>query len=372
MSPSRRDFLRLWAGAALCPDAMTGRLVGTVPFADDERRPTVHTRLGEGLDARLYTDLSGLTADSLVTPAAKFFVRTGAPDLTTARVPWTIRITGRTNRPAPLSVTDVDREAEPAGPFVTECAGNTNRAAFGLVAAATWSGVPLVKLLEPAQPIRRATRVRVGGLDPASRSSSSVPGASWIFSLDQLASTGALLVTRMNGQPLARDHGAPARLIVPGWYGCTCIKWVDEIAFVDDAEPSTSHMQEFAARTHQDGVPALARDFAPASMDLTAFPIRIEKWRVDGTLTYRVVGVVWGGDRPATKLRIRFKATEAFQTFDVCPAPPTPLMWSLWSYVWRPAARGRYEIVVKAGDPVVRSTRLDLYFYVRQVWIDET
>ena len=41
----------------------------------------------------------------------------------------------------------------------------------------------------------------------------------------------------MNGAPLPRDHGLPVRLLMPGWYGCTCIKWVDEIRFVDETSP---------------------------------------------------------------------------------------------------------------------------------------
>ena len=47
----------------------------------------------------------------------------------------------------------------------------------------------------------------------------------------------------MNGAPLTRDHGFPVRLIVPGWYGCSCIKWVDRIELVADEAPATTQMQ---------------------------------------------------------------------------------------------------------------------------------
>ena len=65
----------------------------------------------------------------------------------------------------------------------------------------------------------------------------------------------------MNGKPLTKDHGAPIRLIVPGWYGCACIKWVNEITLVDDGAEATSQMQEFAGSTQEVGVPKLVRDY---------------------------------------------------------------------------------------------------------------
>ena len=64
-------------------------------------------------------------------------------------------------------------------------------------------------------------------------------------------------------RPLTPDHGAPVRLVVPNWYGCACIKWVTHVEMVPDDEPATTQMREFAARTHQNGVPARARDYQP-------------------------------------------------------------------------------------------------------------
>jgi DMSO/TMAO reductase YedYZ molybdopterin-dependent catalytic subunit len=91
-----------------------------------------------------------------------------------------------------------------------------------------------------------------------------------VFSFDDLERSGAFLATHMSGEPLSLDHGAPVRLIVPGWYGCACIKWVNEPRYVGVEEPATSQMTEFASRTHQDGAPELARDFLPAEIDVAA------------------------------------------------------------------------------------------------------
>jgi hypothetical protein len=209
----------------------------------------------------------------------------------------------------------------------------------------------------------------------------SVPGASWIFARDELER--AMLAVRMNGAPLTSDHGAPVRLIVPGWYGCACIKWVDRIELVADDAPATTQMREFAARTHQpfdplaiersltSDRPLMARDFIPASIDTAAMPVRAEKWSIDGRIVYRLAGIIWGGSRPTNALQIRFRSGALWVPVDDCPLPESTLTWSMWTHTWRPEAPGRYQIVLRVNDPSIRTRRLDIFFYVREIEIDE-
>lgn len=227
-------------------------------------------------------------------------------------------------------------------------------------------------MVEEAAPRPGAARVLVSGYDghPAA-SRRSQPGASRVFSLDELRETGAFLATKMNGEPLPPDHGAPVRLVVPGWYACAHIKWVNEVALVDDEIRSTAQMREFAARTHQHGVPELAREFEPPVVDAAAMPLRVEKWQVDGGLLYRIVGLVWGGRARLSSLRIGFGARVREEVVHVCPPPEATTPWALWTHAWKPAAPGRYRLWLKPLDPSVRARRLDLYFYARDVVIDE-
>ena len=88
---------------------------------------------------------------------------------------------------------------------------------------------------------------------------------------------------------------SPVRLVVPRWFSCVDIKWVNEIALVDDGAMATSQMLEFASRINQQGDPKFAKDFDPALIDQAALPIRVEKWRVAERIVYRVVGLMWGG-----------------------------------------------------------------------------
>jgi len=244
--------------------------------------------------------------------------------------------------------------------------------------AADWDGVPLAAVLERLKPSARAWRVLVSGLDDAADpAGTSVPGASWIFSRDDLQR--ALLATRMNGAPLPRNHGSPARLIVPGWYGCACIKWVNRIELVPDEAPATSQMREFAARTHQPfdtlraGTPApLARDFTPAIIDTAAMPVRVEKWAArGGRIFYRIAGIMWGGSKPTDQLSIRFRSNLPWTRVEDCPRPSSTDTWSLWTHTWQPESPGRYTIVLRADDPSIRTRRLDLFFYARDIDIDD-
>ena len=254
------------------------------------------------------------------------------------------------------------------GTHLLECAGNTNPNNYGLMSVAEWTGVPISAMLEAAPPLPRASRILVNGVDDEQQQSrTSIPGASWIFSREDLEQARAFLATHMNGTPLAPHHGAPVRLVVPGWYACTCIKWVNRIDWVDEDVEATSQMLEFASRTHQPPGARLAREFGPAALDVAAFPVRVEQWEIDRRPVYRVIGIVWGGSAPVEALQIRFRTEDPWIDVSEYTRPATTATWSLWSHEWRPVEAGRYHIVMRVNDPSVRTRRLDLFFYIRTV-----
>ena len=352
--------------AQSCADAPLGDLVGLVPLHGDAARDTPFGRIvgGDGLDARKFTDLSKLHVNNLVTPTPDVFLRTAAPAAVAERLAkW------------PIPAERLRRDARSMGAHLIECSGNVDPDNFGLMSVADWRGIPLVEFAENAAATRGRgvpfNGVFVGGVDHPTTSRTSAAGASWVFSNADLEKTGAFLATHINDEPLPVDHGAPIRLVVPGWYGCSWIKWVDDIHFVGADEPVTSQMIEFSLRTHQRTIPKRALEYEPPAIDLAAAPIRVEKRRVDGRLEYRIIGIVWGGERPVDRLAIRFRAGEAPTPFALCPAPQTHRTWSLWEYRWRPAAPGVYSIALSAADPAIRTRRLDVSFYVRRVVVDE-
>ena len=161
------------------------------------------------------------------------------------------------------------------------------------------------------------------------------------------------------------------RLVVPGWYGCSWIKWVDELRLVGADAAATSQMREFAGRTHQDGVPELARDYEAPAIDLAATPVRVEQRRVDGRLEYRVVGIAWGGTEPvgpADPLRLARPRGSRSRSARRRPRPPPGRSGPT---AGRHCEPGTYNIALKCADPSVRTRRLDMSFYTRRVRIDE-
>jgi DMSO/TMAO reductase YedYZ molybdopterin-dependent catalytic subunit len=356
------------------PDPLAGALPrGTLPFDfGDQPAPPSGVLLGAGLDARLFTDLSMLEPDGLITPNDRFFIRTACPSPLPPTDGWTIRAGGLLGKEAKIRVDDLRTKATSMGVHLFECAGNSNPRNFGLLSAAAWAGVPLKRVLQALEILPRVKRVLVSGFDRhAEETRDSVPGASWIFGLDELIDSGAFLATGMNGAELPRDHGFPVRLVVPGWYGCTCIKWVDEILLLDDDAPATNHMLEFAKRTMQSGRPKLAREFKPARVDPAALPVRIEKWSTAEGACYRIVGIVWGGDKPDLRLMIRFHPDEDYRPVTQCAPRSSASTWGLWSHVWKPGAPGRYRIALRVDDPSVQTRRLDAAFYARDVRVTE-
>lgn len=367
------------------------RFIGTISLGTTggARTPPFGRLLGPGLDARLFTDLSTLDADkpdTLVTPNERFFVRTAAPAALHVDG-WKLRVGGLVESALELDVPALEALATlRIGRYLLECSGNVDQSNYGLISTADWVGLPLLRVLERVRATAANARVLVSGVDDSvSAARTSVPGASWIFARADL--DRALLAVRMNGAPLPRDHGAPIRLIMPGWYGCACIKWVNRIELVADDAPATTQMREFAARTHQPfdsreiasslraGQALLAREFEPAVIDTAAMPVRVEKWVAEGRVFYRIVGIIWGGTQTASvrqdPLVIRFKSGQPWERVENCPPRASRLEWTLWSHTWRPQSPGRYQIVLKIDDPSIRTRRLDIFFYVREVDINE-
>ena len=117
--------------------------------------------------------------------------------------------------------------------------------------------------------------------------------------LEEALRDDVLLAYEMNGAPLLPQHGFPLRLVVPGWYGMTHVKWLTRITVV--AEPFTGYQQAHAYRFRRDeddeGEP-LDRIWPRALMvppGLPDFPTR-ERTLAAGRCT--IEGRAWSGHAP--------------------------------------------------------------------------
>ena len=89
-----------------------------------------------------------------------------------------------------------------------------------------WTGVRLRDLFDRVRPKLGARGVRF--------ESAEIPYVDYL-TYDQASLSDVLLAYEMDGKPLAREHGAPVRLVMPEMYGYKSVKWVSRVDLVDDA-----------------------------------------------------------------------------------------------------------------------------------------
>jgi len=86
-----------------------------------------------------------------------------------------------------------------------------------------WSGVRLSHLLELAEPLPGAHAVRFDSLEVPYNDS---------LTLEQARLHDVMLALELDGRPLSRPHGAPARIVIPEMYGYKGVKWLGRMNLV--------------------------------------------------------------------------------------------------------------------------------------------
>ena len=102
------------------------------------------------------------------------------------------------------------------------------------MSTAEWTGVPLVEVLDRAGVAADAREIVLRGADSGTRRRRRRTASRFerSLSLDDARSSEALLAYAMNGEPLPVQHGYPLRVIVPGWYAVTSVKWLTDIEVI--------------------------------------------------------------------------------------------------------------------------------------------
>nr|WP_232295322.1 sulfite oxidase [Parafrankia sp. EUN1f] len=201
----------------------------------------------------------GVLAEAPITPVEAFYSRNHGPVPDTDRDSWRLAVAGLVDRPLSLSLSDLRRDFEPCTLAVTlQCAGN-RRAGMaavreipgedpwgdGATSTAEWTGARLADVLVAAHPSGRAAHVAFEAVDVSPLARPAQPyGASIPFS--KASAPEVLLAWAMNGRPLPAAHGAPLRVVVPGYIGARSVKWVRRV--VARAEPSDNYFQAVAYR----------------------------------------------------------------------------------------------------------------------------
>lgn len=321
---SRRTLLLRGGGLAFASIAAgtIGRLLldrQRVPAAGSLPEPEVRAELPSGADF----SLAGLTP--IVVPNQEFYrIDTALLVPNVDRDAWRLRIHGLVVREVTLSYADL-LDLPVIDQYVT-IACVSNRVGGDLIGNARWTGVRLRDVLDLAG-------VRAGATQLVGRSAdgwtAGMPVA-WILHPDR----EPMLAFGMNGEPLPREHGHPARLIVPGLYGyVSATKWVTELELTT--------MEAF------DGywVPLGWAKEAPILTQSRIDGPRRNAQLAPGPATF--AGVAWAMDRGVAKVEVQVDDGDWREA--TLSAPISDATWIQWKIDWD-AVAGDHRVRVRATD----------------------
>ena len=261
----------------------------------------------------------------------------------------------------PLSLSLEDLRARPAveTAVTMECAGN-GRALIEphvvsqpwleeAVGTAVWRGTPLRGLLSEAGVTDEAVELVFTGLDHGLEGGIE-QAYQRSLSLMDAHRPEVLLAYEMNGAPLAPQHGFPLRLLVPGWYGMTSVKWLERITAVD--RPFEGYQQSHSYRLRQEedeaGEP-VSRILPRALMAPPGFPEFPTRSRIVPAGPHLLEGRAWSGLGEVESVAVSTDGGKTWSAAEVEDDLGSAWAWRRWTFTWN-ATAGEYELCCRARD----------------------
>jgi DMSO/TMAO reductase YedYZ molybdopterin-dependent catalytic subunit len=314
-----------------------------VPFTD---QPAGGGRGGPSLDIRT------VQASSFYTPTPSFYLVQHYGQMTIDPAGYRLRVTGLVNKPMELTLAQI--KARPRVDLVAgfECGGSSNANFNRLCGNARWAGTSLSALLKDVGLRPNAREVVFFGADKGNENVTHGRGAHQVeqhfgrsMTTDDALRAEAILCWEMNGEPLENAHGAPLRLIVPGWYGVANVKWMDHIHVQD-----TRFMGRFMSR---DYVTLVGQKIGEQTVWNETSVSRIRIKSVVARLTrlgtkYTAHGFVLndGSELKSVEVQVDNGPWQPVRMH----AGNTKYSWKLFTYEWNNPAPGEHTIVSRATD----------------------
>jgi sulfane dehydrogenase subunit SoxC len=326
---------------------------------DDAPAGTVADEGITAVELRLAARNHGLPLEALrhpITPAGLHYLLIHYDIPSVDAETFRLEVTGAVERPLSLSLDELKRRERVSLPITFECAGN-GRALLAprplsqpwlteAVGTAEWAGTPLRGLLDEAGVGDSAVEALFTGLDHG------VEGGthqSYERSLSLADTESALLAYEMNGAPVPPQHGFPLRLVVPGWYGMTNVKWLARITLLE--EPFAGFQQAVAYRMYgADGEPGdpVTRMVPRSLMVPPGVPdfLTRERHLEPGPVT--LIGRAWSGFGPIERVEV---STDGGATFGAAELDEAlgDAAWTGWRFHWD-AAAGAHVLCSRATD----------------------
>jgi sulfane dehydrogenase subunit SoxC len=301
--------------------------------------------------------LEGLRYDRTPTGIHYTLTHYDVPDIEPTT--WQLNVGGCVERSLKLSLDDLKRRRAQTLRVTMQCAGD-GRALLrprpvaqpwlsGAVGTADWHGTPLRGILNEAGVLPSAQEVVFTGLDRGIESDveqdyqRSLP-------LREALRDDVLLAWSMNDAPLEPQHGAPVRLVVPGWYGMTSIKWLSAIEVLD--RPFAGYQNVRAYRYSQSreepGEPVTLMRVR-SLMIPPGIPDFLTRTRLVRRGSVELRGKAWSGRSPVMRVEV---STDGGWSWDDAQleSQSSPHAWQSWRFQWHPTDAGTYELCCRATD----------------------
>ena len=276
-----------------------------------------------------------------VTPVDVFYTRNHGPIPDLDPATWRLSVDGLVATPLELTLGQLQEDFEQHTTTATlQCAGNRRRDLNqvrdipgedpwgpGATSTATWTGPRLADVLRATGIHDDARHVCFSGRDrPEPAHPTTTYGSS--VEINKALSDEVLLAWQMNGRALPAVHGAPVRVVVPGYIGARSVKWLDRVTA--SLHPSENYFQETAYRLlPADGTPGpgIGMSLGPVPLG-SAILAPADGTTVPGGRT-DVHGYAYGGDRGIARVDVSLDdgATWVEAELDDQAGPWT---WCLW------------------------------------------
>jgi len=299
---------------------------------------------------------------SFLTPNHRFFVRShfGPPPERIAEAEWRLRITGLVEAAKELTLGDIRQMEAVTVTAVLQCSGN-GRAFYrprvpgvqwerGAVGNAQWTGVRLRDVLRLAGIRKDARHVQFQGADRPPVPS--VPLFTRSIPLKKALHPDTILAYEMNGRPLPLLHGAPLRLITPGWMADSCTKWLTDITL--RSEESDGYYMRTAYRLPADRIEPGTEGERDGTKPVEAMVVKslIAAPAEGSTVSLAPVmiqGVAWSGQSKILSVEVSIDAGTSWQQARLV-GDEHPYAWRQWQLAWTPRAPGSVSILCRAMD----------------------
>ena len=264
---------------------------------------------------------------------------------------WQLEISGLVKKPLALSLAEIQGRKRKSVTATLECSGNSSSPSFaGAIGNVTWTGTPLAPLLKECAPQHRAIEaVFFGGDEKVEkiRDKEYRQHFARSLALPDAERGNILLAYEMNGRPLEKSHGAPLRLIVPGWFGIAWVKWLTRIELLDRRYMSKFMAREYVTiRGEEHGGQTIWRETSVGPMDVKSVIARAVR-RNDGSV--RFTGAAWTDGTPLKRMEVKID-DGLWQTAKLETKAFGDYSWTFFHYDWKGASPGEHTVVSRAVD----------------------